>query len=124
MFGEMNRVLAPGGTILVVTPFFFWAHEEPNDFFRISKYGLMRLCAERRLKVVALEPTCGFVATLGLLGTVALTRLFHRLPAVLAPMLALSGAVQKGLLLPLDDRIDRSKRFAQGHVLVAQKVCD
>lgn len=121
MWAEMSRVLAPGGTIIIVTPFFFWAHEEPYDFFRISKYGLQQLCAEQQLTIRHLEPTCGFVATLGLLATITITRLLYRQPAVLRPVLSLSGALQRRLLLPLDDRIDRSKRFAQGHVLAAQK---
>jgi SAM-dependent methyltransferase len=121
MWAEMSRVLAPGGTIIIVTPFFFWAHEEPYDFYRISKYGLQQLCAEQHLHLAHLQATCGFVATLGLLATVTITRLFHRQPAVLRLVLRASRAFQMHVLLPLDDRIDRSKRFAQGHVLAAQK---
>jgi len=121
MLAEIERVLAPGGCAVLVTPFFFWAHEEPADFYRLSKYGLALLCRELNLEVVSMEPTCGFIASLGLLGTVAITRLLHRWPPVLRPVLLASRAFQLSVLLFLDDRIDRSKRFAQGHVLIARK---
>ena len=51
MLAEIRRVLAPGGHAILVTPFFFWAHEEPADFFRLSKYGLARLCQELELEL-------------------------------------------------------------------------
>ncbi len=121
MLAEITRVLAPGGHAILVTPFFFWAHEEPADFFRLSKYGLGRLCQELGLEVMSLQPTCGCVASFGLLVTIALTRRLHRWPALLRPVLLASQAVQLSLLLYLDDRIDRSKRFAQGHVIVVKK---
>jgi hypothetical protein len=84
------------------------------------KRVLARLCQELGLQVIVLEPTCGFVACLGLLGTVAITRALHRWPAVLRPVLLASRAFQHSVCLNVDDRVDRSKRFAQGHSLVAQ----
>jgi SAM-dependent methyltransferase len=122
MFSEIKRVLVPGGRLILITPFFFWAHEEPYDFFRVSRYGLLQMCQENGMQVLKMEPTCGFVASLGLLTTVALTRLLYRIPPVLVLVLRLSHLVQKSLLLWVDDRVDRSKRFAQGHLLVAAKL--
>ena len=121
MFAEVCRVLADNGHLILVTPFFFWAHEEPNDFYRVSKYGLAWLCQQHGLEVLSLEPTCGFIASLGLLVTIAITRVFHRLPPLLSLALRVSRALQHSLLLGLDDRLDRSKRLAQGHILVARK---
>jgi SAM-dependent methyltransferase len=120
MLAEIKRVLAPQGYAILVTPFFFWAHEEPADFFRLSKYGLARLCQELGLQVIVLEPTCGFVASLGLLGTVAITRALHHWPAVPRPVLLASRAFQHSVCLYVDDRVDRSRRFAQRHLMVAQ----
>lgn len=122
MFSEIKRVLVPGGRLILITPFYFWAHEEPYDFFRVSKYGLLQMCKENSMEVLRIEPTCGIVASFGLLTTVALTRLLYRIPPVLALALRLSHLVQKSLLLWMDDRVDRSKRFAQGHVIVAAKM--
>jgi SAM-dependent methyltransferase len=121
MFREIARVLAPSGVLILVTPFYFWAHEEPHDFFRVSKYGLLHLCRENSLDVLRIEPTCGIIASMGSLGTVALARLLHRFPPLLMLMLGLNCALQRSVLLWLDDRVDRSKRLAQGHLVVATK---
>ena len=124
MFAEIRRVLKVGGRMILITPFYFWAHEEPHDYFRVSKYGLLHLCEINNLKLLEIEHTCGVISTYGLLITIALTRLFYKFPVLLKFMLRISQVVQKTILLWFDDRIDRSKRFAQGHLIVASKDCD
>lgn len=37
---EINRILKPGGRLIVSTPFIFPAHDEPYDFYRYTRYGL------------------------------------------------------------------------------------
>ncbi len=40
---EMYRVLKPGGTLLVSVPFVYPIHDAPADYWRFTKYGLLRL---------------------------------------------------------------------------------
>ncbi len=40
---ELERVLKPGGVFIGSTPFLFPIHDEPHDYFRYTKYGLMNL---------------------------------------------------------------------------------
>jgi SAM-dependent methyltransferase len=40
---ELNRVLRPGGTLILTTPFLYWIHEAPHDYFRYTPYGLKAL---------------------------------------------------------------------------------
>lgn len=37
---EANRVLMPGGLIVLSCPFYWPLHEEPHDYYRFTKYGL------------------------------------------------------------------------------------
>ncbi|MFA6525930.1 MAG: class I SAM-dependent methyltransferase [Candidatus Buchananbacteria bacterium] len=37
---EMERVLKPGGLLLLTTRFVFPLHDVPNDYYRYTKYGL------------------------------------------------------------------------------------
>jgi SAM-dependent methyltransferase len=60
---EMARVLAPGGTIHVVTPFCHPFHEYPRDFRRFTLDGLKEL-APPELEVVAEGWRTGPTATL------------------------------------------------------------
>ena len=40
---EIQRVLRPGGKIILTTRFVFPIHEAPTDFYRFTKYGLAHL---------------------------------------------------------------------------------
>lgn len=40
---EMNRVLKPGGHLLLTVPFVWDEHEQPNDYARYSSFGLKYL---------------------------------------------------------------------------------
>ncbi|MBP7741222.1 MAG: class I SAM-dependent methyltransferase [Candidatus Pacebacteria bacterium] len=41
--GEMFRVLAPGGTLILTTRFVFPVHDAPGDYWRFTPYGLRSL---------------------------------------------------------------------------------
>ena len=41
--GEVRRVLAPGGTLLLTVPFVWDEHEQPYDYARYSTFGLRAL---------------------------------------------------------------------------------
>lgn len=43
LLSEANRVLQPGGYLVLTVPFCWELHEEPYDFFRFSKHGLQNL---------------------------------------------------------------------------------
>ncbi len=40
---EIERILKPGGILIGSTPFVFPIHEEPHDFFRYTKFGILNL---------------------------------------------------------------------------------
>ena len=40
---EIQRVLKPGGKMLMSTPFVFEAHDVPHDYYRFTKFGLQYL---------------------------------------------------------------------------------
>jgi len=54
---ELNRVLKPGGTILVTCPFSICEHEIPNDFARYSSYGLRYLFEKHGFEVLEQDKT-------------------------------------------------------------------
>lgn len=40
---EIHRLLKPGGSLVLSTPFIFPLHDRPYDFFRYTRYGLSNL---------------------------------------------------------------------------------
>ena len=59
LMGEIARVLASGGTLIMNVPFMYWLHEEPYDYYRYTSFTLRRLAESAGLEVKELEPIGG-----------------------------------------------------------------
>ncbi len=59
MMKECNRVLKPGGVMILSVPLCWELHEEPYDFFRFTKYGLQELCNRNNFEVLEIIPNGG-----------------------------------------------------------------
>lgn len=56
---EVQRVLRPGGNLILNVPFYYWLHEEPSDFFRYTQFALKGLMEEARLEITHLQVNGG-----------------------------------------------------------------
>jgi SAM-dependent methyltransferase len=56
LLAETRRILEPGGTMLVVVPFFIKLHQPPYDFYRYTGFALDRMCCEAGFTSVRVEP--------------------------------------------------------------------
>jgi len=61
---EISRVLERGGTVLVTVPQTNELHEEPNDFFRYTSYGLKSLFESAGFETIFEEQRGGFFSTI------------------------------------------------------------
>lgn len=57
---ETARVLKPGGTLLLMVPFFYWLHEQPHDYYRYTEFALRRLLGQARFDVDTPQPYGGY----------------------------------------------------------------
>ncbi len=55
LMGEISRVPAAGGHLLMNVPFLYWLHETPNDYYRYTEYSLRYLSESRGLDVTELR---------------------------------------------------------------------
>ena len=69
---EIARVLGPGGKLLLTVPFLYPMHDEPHDYQRYTRYGLMREIAAAGLEVEAIKPSLNSACSTGLLVNLAL----------------------------------------------------
>jgi len=67
VFAEAARILKPGGCALVTAPQAQWLHEEPHDYYRYTRYGLMELARQAGLAPVTVVPFGGAIALIGFL---------------------------------------------------------
>ena len=56
---EMARILSPGGKCLLNTPFFYWLHEVPHDYYRYTEFALRTLMGKAGFNVLLAQPTGG-----------------------------------------------------------------
>lgn len=56
---ESYRVLKPGGKIILTVPFCWQLHEEPYDFFRVSKYGLEEIFTSAGFEIITIKANGG-----------------------------------------------------------------
>jgi len=116
LLGEIARVLAPSGKLLLMVPFFYQVHEPPHDYFRYTRFGLEQLCAQAGLTVVELRPYGGYPDVL--------LDLFNKGLAKLPPLChlflaATSFSVRNPLIASWRHRT--AERFPLGYCVVATK---
>lgn len=121
---EIFRVLKSGGFLLVTAPQMNELHEEPYDFFRYTKYGLMSLFESKGFKVIELNQRGGFFSTMAQMKIRYVIDRFslYKHPMMgkfFAPLCALYGKFSISL-----DSIDKSvanRKHSIGWCIVLQK---
>jgi SAM-dependent methyltransferase len=61
---ELNRVVKPGGKLLVTCPFVWNEHEVPHDFARYSKFGLTHLFENNGFELIRFKKSGHFISTI------------------------------------------------------------
>ena len=61
---EINRVLKPGGKLLLTVPFVWDEHEQPYDYARYSSFGLRALLKNKEFKIVEHQKIGSYVTTI------------------------------------------------------------
>lgn len=117
MISEMARVLRPTGHLIVTAPHMWGVHEEPEDYFRFTGYGLAWLARRAGLEPVLVRPLAGYWVTAG-------ARLCHYLRQFekvgLKPLLGPVYLLVQVVALALD-RLHRVESDAWCFLLVARR---
>jgi SAM-dependent methyltransferase len=117
LMGEVGRVLARGGHLILTAPHIWGIHEEPHDYFRFTGFGLAHLARRAGMEPVEVRPLAGYWVTAGARFCYYMQH-FERGPLALLvrPLYAL---VQLGAWVL--DRLHRVEGDAWNFLLIARK---
>lgn len=121
---EFYRVLKSGGYCLVTAPQLNELHEEPNDYFRFTKYGLEEMFKNSGFKIVLIDQRGGFWSAnmqMQIRYVIDLFRLnkISALRWVFQPFILLNGF--SAILFDFFDRSHANRKHAIGWLIIAQK---
>ena len=120
VMSEAHRILKPGGTVLLNTPFFYWIHEAPFDFGRYTEFGLKHLAVEAGFVVEEIYRLGG---SLTVQGDLILKHLWHGGPIGRILVRALNPLANFIIFSGLGLRVERfsSRRLPFGYGMILTK---
>jgi SAM-dependent methyltransferase len=110
LISECQRVLKPGGFLVLSAPFYWPLHEEPWDFFRYTRHGLKSLVTNQGLEIFTLVADGGDASRL-------MISILHYLPRVLS----IPARVPLNLFGLLLDKVRFTEKLPQNYTLLARK---
>lgn len=121
---EFYRVLRTGGHCLVTVPQLNELHEEPNDYFRFTKYGLEEIFRNAGFKIIVIDQRGGFWSAnmqMQIRYIIDLFRLnkIRILRWIFQPFILLNGIF--AILLDFFDRSRANRKHAIGWLIIAKK---
>lgn len=121
MIQEANRLLKPGGVLILEFTQMVPLHDEPHDYFRFTRCGAELLLRRAGLEPVEFIPVGGLWARVGLSTIAALQRLNRGPTRVITelPVRLLYVVLQLGF--ELVDRLCFDPREVLAHIVVARK---
>jgi SAM-dependent methyltransferase len=112
---EMARLLAPGGRLIMTTPFVWPLHMQPHDYFRYTPGGLRTLLEPRGFRAIEVRPLGGYFTMLGQTMRNGAYSFGGEVPGQGLMLWALAVALNRvGRIVGLLDRVDRRRDLPIG----------
>jgi SAM-dependent methyltransferase len=118
---EINRIMKPGGILVCSVPHLSRLHEEPNDYFRYTKYGLTHLFESSGFEMISIEPRGGLFCFLAHQVSLVLLLPIWHVPLLKRLIFFANKLLFVRAVCLFDGMLDKSKVFALGYTCVVRK---
>lgn len=119
---EVNRVLKPGGKILLTVPFCWNEHEVPYDYARYSSFGISHLLQKHGFRVIYAKKTGNFARVNFQLWTLYFFELFKkykRTGYILSMLFIIPINIAGFILIPL---LPKNLSMYFNNIVLAEKI--
>ena len=89
LLSEINRVLKPGGKLLMQVPFIYPIHDKPRDFVRYSEFGFEQLATRNHFKIEYCKAVGQPMETAALISNLAASQTFAEWISRRSPLMLL-----------------------------------
>jgi len=117
---EISRVLKKEGRVIISVPHLSYLHNEPNDYYRFTKYGLTHLLKKAGLRPILIQPSGGVIALFGSIPSKFLLAPTYHLP-FLGKFFFFLNKIFVKVIVFLDNYLGQSKLFPLNYIAVAEK---
>ncbi|MBF0537370.1 MAG: class I SAM-dependent methyltransferase [Nitrospirae bacterium] len=114
---EIYRVLKPGGKLILTTPFAFGIHDEPHDYYRYTKYGLLYIL--RHFDRVSVRERNGYMSAV-IVQLIRLVKSRSKVDKIIGSSVTLVAIVFLPIIRIID-RLIKSTGITTGYFVVAYK---
>jgi len=117
---EISRLLRDNGKAIVSVPHLAYLHNEPEDYYRFTEYGLKEISSDTELEAVEMRRAGGFFSFLGYIFSTIFVGLTYGLPTVSWFTFRINLLVQQ-TFYKLDRLLNTDKYLPLNYVAVFQK---
>lgn len=119
---EAHRILKDGGLLFITVPFLYCIHEDPYDFQRYTRFGLVELLTKNWFKVIEINEQWSLFSVISTLLNEYLDNFATKWKGhyIIAILLYLPFLLFWYLSIPLD-KLFKSKKIILNYSVVAQK---
>jgi len=117
---EMHRVLKNYGSIIITVPHIHNIHDEPNDFYRFTNYGIKYLLEKSNFHVKKIEPVGGGLSFLSTIVSGLFLSLFSNIYGF-QKLYFYINKLFVFITYKIDKILDKNKKLALGYIVFAEK---
>ena len=119
---EMYRVLKDDGILLITAPLVWNEHEIPYDFFRFTKFAYKEIFSKIGFKIITIQPTTTFFATIGQLLSAFLVEMLSYNKIILKIIISLIFCFPVQILFLFLDLLFKSHWLTLDYFVIARKI--